>query len=698
MTVSVTLIGAISYSAGALAFLALSIPLLLHWKGHLQGTLMVLACVATAAWTGAAAVNLWTGLPWPQIVPGLEVLRTLSFIFLLVSMVYPRATGLAASRLYSLVAVMGLILASALVAFGVLRVHALYLVSIDAGTALGLLLAVTGIVLTEVLYRNTPAQKRWSMKFLCIATGAIFAYDLFLYAETMLFRTVDQVLVEARGAVQALVTPLLAAAAVRNDMWQTNISLSRQVVVRSAALLASGIYLVLMALAGVLLREIDEVRGPVVQVIFFVGAIGVLLVVLFSGTSKAYLKIFINKHFYAQRYDWREEWLRFMRTLSAGTSAAALEARAINAVADIVDSPGGAMWLLERDCYRPVAFWNLTALNCEEHREGSLAQFLAREQWVIDLEQVKSEPQAYKGLVLPKALREHERAWLIVPLWHHSLTGFILLARARAPRPLGWEDYDLLKIVGRQTASYLAEQRAAQALDQAREFEIFNRRFAFVIHDIKNLISQLSLLGTNIEKYGDNKAFREDMVETLKDATVRMQHMMERIHSRPQEDVPGKEIAAVAPMISSLIEAKKHVAATLIFECNAAETAVLGSRERLEAVMGHLIENAIDAVGDKGCVRIGLKKNGSSAIIEVTDDGPGMDNDFIRNELFKPFRSTKNRGMGIGAFQCREYAREMGGNLEAISAPGKGTTMRVTLPLAELEVRTEPASPSQQSS
>jgi putative PEP-CTERM system histidine kinase len=272
----------------------------------------------------------------------------------------------------------------------------------------------------------------------------------------------------------------------------------------------------------------------------------------------------------------------------------------------------------------------------------------------------------------------------MVPLRHHSLIGFVVLARPRAPRTLGWEDFDLLKTVGRETANYLAEQRASQALELAREFEIFNRRFAFVVHDIKNLVSQLSLLGRNIEKFGDNKDFRDDMVATVKDATAKMQSLMDRIHAAERSQ-PTAETTRLAPVIGDLVAARADVDGRLDFMCEAPDLAVFADRGRLQAVMGHLIQNAIDAVGDEGQVKISLKKNGRSAVIEVTDNGRGMDSEFIRMELFKPFRSTKDKGMGIGAYQCREFARELGGELDAISRPGTGTTMRMSLPIVETD-------------
>ena len=364
----------------------------------------------------------------------------------------------------------------------------------------GLVLAIAGVVLTATLYRNGTEDERWRNKFLCLAVGCIFAFDMFTYADAILVNRIDPPLEQAKGAVQLLVVPLIIVALRRNRHEMSGISLSRDIVLHSTTFIFVGVYLFLMAVAGFYLRDLGEAWGLVAQVIFFFGAIILLAIVLFSGTSRAYLKVFFAKHFFEDRYDYREEWHRFIQTLSEGLTAASLEERAVLAAADIVESPGGAIWL--RDGERLVASgWrNFAVDEIPISVDAPLALFLTRTQWVIEIEEAVANPDAYPGLELPPELERMRRAWIIIPLWHHELAGFIVLAQPRAPRKLVWEDFDLLKTIGRQIASYLAEQRAERALTEAREFEEFNRRYAFVMHDIKNIVSQLSVLAANFRQ------------------------------------------------------------------------------------------------------------------------------------------------------------------------------------------------------
>ncbi|RMD65002.1 MAG: PEP-CTERM system histidine kinase PrsK, partial [Alphaproteobacteria bacterium] len=524
--------------------------------------------------------------------------------------------------------------------------------------------------------------------------------DMFFYAEAMLFGQASRDLQMARGAIQALSVPLLAVAAVRSAYWQTRVALSRQVVLGSTTLIASGLYLSLTAAAGYFLREVGGTRGLVVEVVFFVGAIAVLAVILASGAYWGHARSFVDRHFFRHKYDWRREWLRSMQTISSGALGGSLEERCIKALADTVDSPGGAMWMFDGTRCDPVRSWNFAMPEIDGETLGAFARWLAEAPKVVDLHAVDTgKPDAAESgtvtrdepvVAAARAFMASSRAWLAVPLIHRSMIGFVVLARARAPRTLDWEDCDLLDVVGRQAASYLAEQMATEALEAAREFEIFNRRFVFVIHDVKNLVSQLSVLASNVEKHGDRQDFRDDMVATLHDAAAKMRRLMERIHAfepSPTEPGAGRRGRAdagqpLAPLVRRVLKANAPPELALIMPEDGG-IRVVGDRDRLEAVIGHLVRNAIEAENGAGTARVEVSRKGRFVTIEIIDHGPGMDQDFIRRELFKPFQSTKRGGMGIGVYQCREYARELGGNLEALSQPGRGTTMRITLPLAE---------------
>jgi putative PEP-CTERM system histidine kinase len=352
-------------------------------------------------------------------------------------------------------------------------------------------------------------------------------------------------------------------------------------------------------------------------------------------------------------------------------------------VANIVESPEGAIWAYESPArFALLASWNASVPEGVQETDPAFSRWLEQNQSVIDLQQIEAGSAGHSGIVVPDWLRQVRRAWLIVPLLHHDrLLGIVLLGQSRAPRQVGLEDYVLLTTVGRQAASYLAEQQAGRALAESQQFDEFNRRFAFVLHDIKNLVSQLSLMLQNAQKYKNNPSFQEDMLETVKESVDKMNRLLVRLHQG------GKETAATAKvalplLLRKVVERCAHREGKLSFESDVDSIAVVADEERLGAVFAHLLDNALEAVAGRagGRVEVRLSARGGDAVIEVADNGPGMDEAFVRNELFRPFRTTKSGGFGIGAYESREFVRELGGRLEVTSEPGRGTRVQISLP------------------
>jgi putative PEP-CTERM system histidine kinase len=398
--------------------------------------------------------------------------------------------------------------------------------------ALYVMFPVAGLVLVEQIYRNTPLEHRWGVKFLCLGIGALFAYDFYLFADALLFKRLDAGIWLARGVANAFVVPLIAVSAARNPQWSFDLFVSRKIVFHTTSLVAAGVYLLIMALVGYYIRLYGGEWSAFFQAVFFFGAGLVLVVLLFSGYFRSRVKVFINKHFFSYKYDYREEWLHLISVLSGKVLQATLPERIIFALSELVDSPGGALWLCsgEGPCEHERN-WNLPEDVVDKH-EGfvSLAAFLRQRRWVVNLAEYDADPDAYDGLAVPAWVTESRRLWLVVPLFHEdSLLGFVLLERPRAPQQLNWETLDLLKTAARQAASYLALEQAARALADARQFEGFNRLSAFVVHDLKNVIAQLSLVVRNAERHRHNPAFMDDAIVTVGNAAERMSRLLAQL-------------------------------------------------------------------------------------------------------------------------------------------------------------------------
>jgi putative PEP-CTERM system histidine kinase len=353
----------------------------------------------------------------------------------------------------------------------------------------------------------------------------------------------------------------------------------------------------------------------------------------------------------------------------------------IQALAQLVESPGGSLWISrESGNFEHFAHWNMPSATGTEPVSSSFCQFLEHREWVVDLQEYGTNPEKYSAITLPQWLQTIPKAWLVVPLiQHRKLFGFVVLALPRSKVKLNWEVSDLLKVAGNQAASYLAQHEAANALMVARQFESFNRMSTFVVHDLKNLVSQLSLLLSNAEKHKQNPEFQQDMVETVYLSVQKMKRLLEKLSGSDSAEKPVP--LSIAPLLQEAVKSKSIAEPKPVLEVQDANLTVYANSSRLERVVGHLIQNAIEATARDGLVHIRLQKEQDFAIVEIKDSGHGMSEEFIREKLFRPFVSTKSAGMGIGVFESKEYVSELGGTLEVTSSESDGTVFRILLPL-----------------
>ena len=669
---------AVGYAAAAVAFVFLFALLVTSWRGRLQGMLLAVASLVNALW--AAALAYLATQPNAAMLSA-EVLETLRsavwFAFLMVLLGYSgKAVRPLRNSAALLMAYCGFVL--------VVTVYSGLTSASPPGPVVILcrvVLAVIGMVLVEQLYRNVNSQQRWGIKFLCLGLGGMFACDFYLYADILLLRRVNDDVWAARGVVNALIVPFLAVAAARNPKWSLDIFVSRGILFHSTALFGAAAYLLVMAAAGYYIRYFGGTWGAVLQITFLFGALLLLFVILFSGTLRARLKVFLSKNFFSYRYDYREEWLRFTRTLSEGEPGVRLRESSIQAIAELVDSPGGALWMSQgAGTFEQIAHWNMSFAQGTEQSAGPLCQFLERRQWVINIEECAAQPEFYDNLAIPSWLAAIPRAWLVVPLiLHEQLLGFVVLAKSKGRVNLDWEVNDLLKTAGRQAASYLAQLEAAKALLVARQFESFNKMSAFVVHDLKNLVAQLSLMLSNADRHQHKPEFQKDMMETVANSVEKMKRLLFQLRGGYTLGPPTP--IALGEVLRQVVAAKASLKPAPRLEPAAGALSVVAHGARLERVIGHLVQNAIEASPPDGDVAIRFLRQNGSAVITITDSGCGMSEQFIRYRLFKPFESSKTTGMGIGTYEVWQYVRELGGRIDVESREAQGTVFRVTLPL-----------------
>jgi putative PEP-CTERM system histidine kinase len=371
--------------------------------------------------------------------------------------------------------------------------------------------------------------------------------------------------------------------------------------------------------------------------------------------------------------------------LTEGDPGTQVFERSLQAMASLVESPKAALWLQQEEGpFRRAAHWNWSDLDGQIPADHPLLGFMESRQWVLDLNDYREQQDAFEDNTPPDWLANQEDTWLVVPLlWHDKLIGFMVLAQSLGKATFNWEMSDLLKTAARQATAHLAQARAAEALTVARQFESFNRASAFVVHDIKNLVAQLSLLLANATKHKHKPEFQEDMLATIESSVARMNRMLMKLRETPDASSAGS--VDLEEMLNEVIRSKNAFSLKPSLEILASELHVKGDRERLVRVVGHIVQNAIEATPYTGRVDVKLARQDEWAVITVADTGAGMDDNFIRERLFRPFASTKGTGMGIGAYESRAYIQELGGNIQVTSQPGQGTLFTLSLPLMAAE-------------
>ncbi|MBN8890114.1 MAG: hypothetical protein BGP12_22500 [Rhodospirillales bacterium 70-18] len=676
------------YGASALLYLALSALILIQERLSRTGLLLVVACLASALWLGAVALVL--PAPMGGFGGGFDLLRSVGWYAFLLHLYRRSVPG--RSQLTQAFVVMGLV---AMLVVGVsLLVGQQSGAAYDlwsVGTALRLGLAVCNILLIENLYFNTPGDAKWRINLPCIALGSLAIYDIAMSADAVLLRQISGPLFTGNAIAAAIVVPLLAVSAARNRSWQIDIHVSRTVVFHSATLIASGVFLLGLAGVGEAFRYFGADWAGLAEVSLVFAGLVTIAVLLTSASARSRIRRFFVDHFFSNRYDYRQEWMRCINTLSAQDAYVALHTRVIRAVADVVDSPGGVLFLTEgahptapamaTGSFQWAGSWNMPAVTTPVMADDPWVAGLRGGSWIAVLH--GGERGALAG-DLPSA-------WLVVPLNHGgSMTGFIAVARPRAAFALDREVYDLLRIIGRQVAAYVAEQRATEVLLQARQLHDYGKRFAFVAHDIKNVSSQLSMLLSNAEIHLSNPEFQRDMLSTVRASVRKISALLQRLQA-PRSDLTRTIIRPRDRLEAIVVGLRRPRPVDVVLDDNAPEEGAGGvamPAASFDAVVTHLLNNAAEATMEARPdapppVRVRLRQEGRRMLVDIADQGPGMRPEFIRDKLFAPFDTSKPEGSGIGAFQARELLREAGGDLLVLSQPGAGTTMRIVLPTVE---------------
>ena len=678
----------ISHATAAIAYALLACLVATRYLRRDIDRSIFLAAIVSVIWAG----SLVTQAVWQE--PGffvrylLELLRDAAWVTVLFALLRDafRSANIK-GRLRRILATATLVLIAALLFCGALEY--LFGVSILNGKTkvVGqIALSLMGLSLVEQIWRNAVTFGRSSMKYVCIAVASLFAFDFFMYADALLFGHVADSFWNARGLVNAAIVPLFAVNVINTRKQPVEFQLSRSAVFYAGTLVFAGAYLLFLSVGGYYVRIMGGDWGEALRVLFLFIALVFLIVLISSRRVRARMMIFISQNFFDYKYDYRDEWLKMTRELADVGDGPPLPERVVRILSGLVESNAGALWVKEDS----GDFVLKTAINLAPPKytmidaNSELVRFFGDREWIVDLHEYHSDPVRYNLLEIPDPISKITDAWLVIPLYlGNDLYGIALVGNPYARVELNWENFDLIKVVARQTCNLLAQNDAQNRLSRAMQFEAVSKTSAFMIHDLKTLIAQLSLLVKNAPKHRDKPEFIDDMIKTTDHAVRKMNGLVDHIR-KPADGTLKTELVELGKVVANLAEhyATKSPAPRVI--ANPELMYINADSEQLYSILGHLIQNAQDATPADGEITLTLKTAKGSVVLFIQDTGSGMTEEFIESRLFKPFESTKGlTGMGIGAYQAREYVKNVGGNMDVTSEEGVGSCFSIRFPLAK---------------
>ena len=671
------MVGVVSFGVASAAFFSLIAFACVGWIGRHWAIIGLI--LASLIWAVAGLWFAWTGDSDQPIYDLVDFSRSLALLFLLNDALHQLSNE---NQNDHWIAKVGVLLP--IIALIALIVCALRLTDVDDALSASLIahvtLAVIGLMQVETLFQASRPNSLWTTKHLLIGAGTIFAFDLFYYTEALLFVRTDETIRSAQPIIAVLAMPLLLISAKRLSDNPISLPISRKLLVSTTALLASGVYILFVAAIAYLIRGLGWAWGPTLQLIFLIGAAMVLLVLLSSTSLRHGGRRFIERNLFTFAYDYRREWRRLVSHMADTTDELPLDKRAIQATANLMDADGGALFL--RSPTGHLAYkssWNIAIEGMPpKPPPGALRSALSPKQVAIVFDRAETTPiDAEHSEVVKQWLGGFRDPWIALGLFsNNALMGLIVITRPRMRRRLTWEDFDLLEIFSHQLGSYLTVEELARQVAEAEHFDRMSKHVTFVAHDLKNLISQLSLVLQQAKYHAHNPAFVSDSFLTIGDAVEKMTQLMRRVqegsHAVQQKPVDLAELVLDVERRSRCDRSESTGIGRCIVQ---ADFSILAS------LLDHIIDNARDACSSDGQVTLALRQEGTMALLSVSDDGSGMSQDFIDNELFKPFASTKASGFGIGMYQCRDWIQQWRGQLSVESVVGHGTTVTVALPI-----------------
>jgi putative PEP-CTERM system histidine kinase len=547
------------------------------------------------------------------------------------------------------------------------------------GVMVAFIIALSNI---EATLSEAHGKALYRMKFEAFGIMSLLGVLILFYSQGLLYRTINLNLIPVRSSVFIVGALLIGY----SEAFRGNgdkVRVSRHVLYRSITLLVVGVYLIILGLIGEGMRYFDIAFGREITIVFaFVSGV-LLLAVLFSERVRRRTVVYIHKHFYANKHDYREEWIKLTSQFSLCATLTDVQESILTVYRKTFGLMGASLYLPSRDDnkYIRASSQDMPAGTVELSVSGELRDYFINRGRVLNLNDGE-----YQLSELERAIYSEAGAWLIVPLISNGkIEGLAVLRDQLIPEELNYDDFDLMKVMARQAAQAITNLRLSEEIMEMQAMAAVARISSFVIHDLKNLATSLSLVVDNAVEHIGNPDFQKDAIITIKNTLSKMNSLTQRLKSIPERLVLETSFVDIDHLSRETVTELAKLRPDSHIEYTGTPVVCRVDGEEIKKVIVNLVQNGLDAAEERGPVSVSVatySENGN-ACIRVADSGCGMTEDFLKNQLFKPFTTTKKKGLGIGLYQCRQIIEAHSGRIEVKSDVSKGSVFTIYLPVAQ---------------
>jgi putative PEP-CTERM system histidine kinase len=551
-----------------------------------------------------------------------------------------------------------------------------------------LLAGVLILMNLEKTFRASTGAIRWQIKFILLGLGSLFAVRIYTGSQTLLYSTLNPLLSAFNAGALIVATLLILVSLLRSRQFNVNIYLSQTFLYNSLIVLIVGIYLISVGILAKAIQYLDSGQGLFFKsLLIFLLLLGLTIFIL-SEEVRHRLRVFVSRHFGLPEYDYRREWREFTKRTTSLVDIHQLSSAVVKMVAETFGVSSASIWLFN-EMEGDFALSGSTLLSRIQARRLKLPAESRQEviseirgqskpidfsrsevRWVSEFK--KANPEYF----------EEDRIICCIPLAiNENFLGLLTLNHRMTGKPFSQEDFDLLKTLADQAAGSLFNIRLYEHFRQAKEIEAFQTMSAYIMHDLKNLASTLSMTLQNLPIHHDNPEFRRDALRMMQQGVTKVNNLCshlsmlsEKIELNPIET----DLNELVDTSFSCLNGTGGLSFAKDFQLL---PRLLIDPEQIQKVLTNLILNAKEAISMDGEIRVSTSPRDGWAMVSVSDNGCGMSKEFIEQSLFRPFKTTKKQGMGIGLFQSKMIVEAHNGRIEVESEEGRGTTFRVFLPL-----------------